>query len=138
MQTEKKRILFICTHNSARSQMAEGLTNAFHGDRYEAFSAGTEPTSVNPYVFRAMNELGINLSGHYSKSIEEFTEQKFDIIVTVCDNAKETCPYFSGGKQYIHKSFPDPSALKGDEETILKETGRIRDEIKEWLDRTFV
>jgi arsenate reductase len=118
--------------------MAEGLINAFHSDRYEAFSAGTEPSSVNPYVFKAMNKIGIDLSQHYSKSIDEFTGQQFDFVVTVCDNAKETCPYFPGGKEKIHKSFPDPSALKGDEETILIETGKIRDEIKDWLNRTFI
>lgn len=137
MQPAKKKILFICTHNSARSQIAEGLINEFHKDRYEAYSAGTFPTTVNPYVFTAMNEIGINISRHYSKSIEEFKGQDFDYIVTVCDNAKETCPYFPGGKNYLHQNFSDPSVLTGDEEAILSGIREIRDEIKEWVDKTF-
>jgi len=137
METTKKRVLFICTHNSARSQMAEGLLNNFFKDGYKAFSAGTHPSSVNPYVFTAMNEIGIDLSSHYSKSIDEFKGEKFDLVVTVCDNAKETCPYFPGGKQYLHKSFPDPSSLEGDEETILQGVREIRDQIKSWIDKSF-
>jgi|SRR5690554_1973290 len=137
MKADRKKILFICTHNSARSQMAEGLLNHFYKEGYEAYSAGTHPSSVNPYVFTAMNEIGIDLSNHYSKSIDEFKDEKFDLVVTVCDNARETCPYFLGGQQYIHKSFPDPSSLEGDEETIIQGVKKIRDEIKSWLDKAF-
>jgi len=137
MKADRKKILFICTHNSARSQMAEGLLNHFYKEGYEAYSAGTHPSSVNPYVFTAMNEIGIDLSNHYSKSIDEFKDEKFDLVVTVCDNARETCPYFPGGQQYIHKSFPDPSSLEGDEETIIQGVKKIRDEIKSWLDKAF-
>jgi len=105
---EKKRVLFICTHNAARSQMAEGLLRALHGDHYEAFSAGTEPGSVNASAIRAMAEIGIDISHHRSKSLKEFFDQEFDYVVTVCDHAKESCPYFPGGKKILHQSFDDP------------------------------
>ena len=116
---EKKRVLFICTHNAARSQMAEGLLRALYGDRYEAFSAGTEPGRVSTGAIRAMAEIGIDISHHRSKSLTEFLDQEFDYVVTVCDHAKESCPYFPGGKKIIHQSFEDPSALTGTEEEIM-------------------
>jgi len=131
----KRRILFICTHNSARSQMAEGFMNAHYGDRYEAYSAGLEPTSVNPYAVKVMAEIGIDLSTHRSKSIEEFRGKSFDYVVTVCNHAKEACPFFPGEK-ILHKSFRDPSSFKGSEEEILENVRRVRDEIKEWLIET--
>ena len=132
----KKKVLFICTHNSARSQMAEGLLNALYGDRYKAYSAGIEPTKVNPYAVEVMAEIGIDLSRQRSKSIEEFREKNFDYVITLCDHAKEACPFFPGEK-ILHKSFEDPSKFKGTEEEILEETRRIRDEIKYWLEITF-
>lgn len=133
----KKRVLFICTHNSARSQMAEGLLRALYGDRYEVYSAGTQPTEVNPYVIRVMAEIGIDISDHRSKSVEEFLDQEFDYVITVCDHAKETCPFFPGGKEYIHKGFDDPSSFSGSEDERLDFLRRVRDEIKEWIEETF-
>jgi arsenate reductase len=131
-----KTLLFICTHNSARSQMAEAFLNALCGDRYEAKSAAITPTQINPYVAKAMAEIGIDLSTHRSKSILEFQGKTFDFAVTVCDAAREACPFFPGEKE-IHKSFPDPSAFKGSEEEILRKVRVIRDEIKKWVETTF-
>jgi arsenate reductase len=132
----KQKVLFICTHNSARSQMAEALLRTLYGNYYEAYSAGIEPTSVNPYAVEVMKELGIDLSTHRSKSIEEFREMTFDYVVTVCDNAKEACPFFPG-KKVIHKGFDDPATLNGFIEDTLDVFRRIRDEIKDWINLTF-
>lgn len=132
----EERVLFVCTHNSARSQMAEGLLNAMYGDRYQAFSAGTNPTEVNPYVVEVMSELGIDLSTHRAKSIQEFQEIDFDYVVTVCDTAKEACPFFPG-ENVIHKGFSDPSQFEGSQESVLKNTRQVRDAIKAWLKKTF-
>lgn len=136
-RTEKKTILFICTHNSARSQMAEGLINALRGDEYTARSAGTEPSEVNPYAVRVMQEIGIDMVGHHSKSIEQFLEHDFDYVVTVCDHANEACPFFPGGKERIHKGFQDPAAIEGPEDVKLSGFRRIRDEIKAWIEEGF-
>lgn len=133
----KRKVLFICTHNSARSQMAEGLLRTLYGDYYEAYSAGTQATRVNPYAIKVMAEIGIDISHQRSKSIEEFRSHKFDYVVTVCDHAKETCPFFPGANFYIHKGFKDPSEAVGDEESILKEFRKVRDEIKMWIEETF-
>ena len=130
---KKKTVLFICTHNSARSQMAEGLVNGLHGDRYAAYSAGTEKTGVNPYAVRAMRNMGIDISQHRSKSVEEFRERTFDIVVTVCDSARESCP-FSPGKKVIHNSFTDPSSSRGSDEEILMAFENTRDEIRAWIE----
>ncbi len=138
MPTEKKRVLFICTHNAARSQIAEGLLRAFHGDCYEVFSAGTEPDRVSPYAISVMDEIGIDISIHRAKNVTEFLEQKFDYVITVCDSANESCPYFPGGKKILHQSFADPSALMGTEEEITAGFRRIRDEIKSWIENEFV
>ena len=132
----KKKVLFICTHNSARSQMAEAFLNKLYGDKYEAYSAGIEPKEINPYVVKAMAEIGIDISKQRSKSIKEFWGQNFDYVVTVCDNAKENCPFFPGEK-IIHKSFEDPSEFRGSEEEIMKKVRQVRDEIKEWIRKTF-
>jgi arsenate reductase len=137
MIMDKKKVLFICTHNSARSQMAEGLLNGLYGDQFEAFSAGTHPSSVNPYAIKVMKEIGIDISKHYSKSIEEFRGIKFDYIVTVCDNAKEACPFFPDGKKYIHKGFQDPSQSRGTKEYMLSAFRQTRCEIKDWIDEIF-
>lgn len=142
---EKKKILFLCTHNSARSQMAEGLLRAIYGDRYEAYSAGVEATTVNPLAVIAMKE--IDISGQYSKTPQEFQDIIFDVAITVCDNAKTACPIFSTNlehpnkfpraRQVIHKSFEDPAASMGSEEERLKVFRRVRDEIKDWILQTF-
>ena len=134
---EKTRILFICTHNSARSQMAEGLMNGLYGDRFQAFSAGTEATSVRPEAIKVMAEIGIDISGHRSKSVDEFLDKRFDHVVMVCDNAARDCPFFPGGREYIHHAFEDPAACTGTEEEILTCFCRSRDEISAWIEETF-
>jgi arsenate reductase len=134
----KKRVLFICTHNAARSQMAEGMLRALYGNLYEVYSAGTEPGDVSPYAVRVMSEIGIDMGAHRSKSIQEFIRQQFDYVVTVCDHVKESCPYFPGGKKMLHQSFADPSALIGTEEEITEGSRQIRDEIKSWIENEFV
>jgi arsenate reductase len=116
--------------------MAEGILNAFHGDRYEGYSAGVTPTKVNPYVIKAMAEIGIDISGNRSKSIEEFRGENFNYVVTVCDIARESCPFFPGEK-IIHQAFEDPSQFTGSEEEILNKVRRVRDEIREWIKKTF-
>jgi len=116
--------------------MAEGFLNALHRDRYEAHSAGIKPTKVNPYAVKAMAEAGIDISKQHSKSIEEFRGKIFDYVVTVCDDAKEACPFFPGDK-VLHKSFRDPSRLKGTDDEILKKVRRVREEIREWIEETF-
>lgn len=131
-----KKILFICTHNSARSQLAEALINEFHSEKYKAYSAGTKKTRINPYVVKVLSEMGIDTSHQRSKTVKEFNGQKFDYVVTVCDNAKEACPFFPGDI-VIHKSFADPSKFKGTDEEITNQTRQIRDEIKQWLDQNF-
>ncbi len=132
----KKKVLFLCTHNSARSQMAEVLLRHYLGDYYEAHSAGTKPGKVNPYTVKVLEELGINTSALRSKSVEEFKCWEFDYVITVCDSAKEECPFFPG-KVVMHKSFPDPSSYKGSEEEKLNFFRKVRDEIKEWILDTF-
>ena len=121
-----KKVLFICTHNSARSHMAEGFMNALYSERYRAFSAGTEPSKVNPYVVRIMQEIGIDISDHRSKSVDEFMDQDLDYVVTVCDHAKEACPFFPGGRKTMHKGFQDPASVAGTEEKILALFRRVR------------
>jgi len=135
---DKKQILFICVHNSARSQMAEGLINTLHADRYQAFSGGVEPTRVHPAAIQAMSEIGIDISGHRSKSIDEFMGQPFDYVVMVCDDSQTGCPFFPGGKEYIPHPFEDPAACVGTEEEILACFRRSRDEIRAWIEAVFV
>ena len=131
---EKKRVLILCTGNSARSQMAEGLLREIGGDKYEVESAGVVPSSVRPEAIEAMREIGIDISKHHSKSVNKFTEQQFDYIITVCDNAKESCPVFPGDATRIHQSFEDPPPeTVGDYESRLKIFRRVRDEIRDWL-----
>jgi len=131
----KKTILFVCTHNSARSQMAEGLVNALYGDQYEAYSAGIEPFQVNPFAIDVMKEIGIDISRHESKSVEQFLDQEIDCVITVCDHANEMCPFFPGGKKRVHKGFQDPTALTGSGEDKRIAFRRTRDEIRRWLDQ---
>ena len=126
--TAKKKVLFICTHNSARSQMAEGLLRHLHGDRFQAYSAGTDPTVVQPDAITVMAEIGIDISEQYSKSSTDFLHDRFDHVVTVCDRAKGTCPVFPGAANVIHKSFEDPAAFEGSkEETMAKFRGARSD-----------
>jgi arsenate reductase len=129
----KKQILFLCTHNSCRSQMAEALANHFLGDTCQAFSAGTEATRVNPLAAQVLTELGIEITPLRSKTIDEFAGQVFDHVVTLCGDANEKCPLFFGGVERIHHGFEDPSRLKGSEEVVLPEFRRVRDEIKDWI-----
>ncbi len=130
---KKEKILFLCTHNSARSQMAEGFLRAFYGDRYEAFSAGTEPTAVHPLTLRVMGEMGIDISGHRAKNVTDFIHQEVDEVVTVCDQAKESCPFFPYGKKFVHQSFPDPGSFQGSEEEKLAFFRKVRDAIRDWV-----
>jgi arsenate reductase len=136
MNKAKKTVLFLCSHNSCRSQIAEGLLNTYYKDSYQAFSAGVVPSMVNPYAIEVMKEIGIDMSSQYSKSIEEFKDSKFDVVVTVCDNVKEACPFFPG-KKIIHKSFEDPASFSGSIEDTLKEFRKIRDKLGKWIKETF-
>jgi len=129
----KKRVLILCTGNSARSQMAEGLLRHDAGDRFEVFSAGTRPSQVRPEAIAAMRELGMDISGQRSKSVDEFAGQSFDYVLTVCDNAKENCPIFPSGTARIHQSFADPAALEGSAEERLALFRRVRDELRRYL-----
>lgn len=131
MPDAKERVLILCTGNSARSQMAEGLFRRAAGDRFEVFSAGVRPTSVRPEAIAVMRELGIDISGQRSKSVDEFSGQEFRYVITVCDNAKESCPLFPGRTERIHWSFEDPAALVGTEEQRTAAFRRIRDPIAE-------
>ena len=140
----KKKVLFLCTHNSARSQMAEGLLRAMHGDRYEAYSAGVVATSVDQRAVRAMLEIGIDISASRSKTSQEFQDIIFDLAVTVCDRAKQACPICSTqllpskyprAREVIHRSFEDPAAAAAKEQ--LEAFRRVRDEIKDWIAQTF-
>ena len=127
-----KKVLFLCTHNSARSQMAEAYLNHLYGDNYDAHSAGTHPTKINSSVVKVMIEDGIDLSKACSKSIVEYLDWSFDLGVTVCDNAREACPVFPGD-ELIHHGFKDPSAIHGSEDEVLSQIREIRDEIKKWI-----
>jgi len=127
---EMKRILVLCTGNSARSQMGEGLFRQEGSGAYEVESAGTKPSSVRPEAITVMKEIGIDISGHRSKSVTEFEGQRFDYVVTVCDNARDNCPVFPTGAERIHWSFEDPAAVQGSEEECLAAFRRIRDQIQ--------
>ena len=125
------RILVLCTGNSARSQMGEGLFRAEGGAGVEVFSAGTKPSAVRPEAIAVMKEIGIDISGHRSKSVDEFSGQVFDYVVTVCDNARDTCPVFPAGSERMHWSFEDPAAVEGSEAERLSAFRRIRDQMHE-------
>lgn len=131
----KQKVLFICTHNCARSQMAEGYLNARYGERYEAYSAGMEATKVHPLAIRSMSEIGIDISKHRSKDLMEFFDMDIDLVVTVCDSANAVCPMFPGANKSIHVSFPDPSEATGSEIEQMKVFRKVRDEITGWIDR---
>lgn len=126
----KERVLFICTHNSARSQMAEGLLRHLAGYRFEVASAGTEATSVRPEAVESMAELGIDISAQYSKTLEGYLDESFDYVITVCDSANEACPFFAGAAERLHWSFEDPAAIEGDRERRLAAFRSVRDQIR--------
>jgi arsenate reductase (thioredoxin) len=130
--SEKKTVLILCTGNSARSQMAEGLLRHDAANRFEVVSAGVEPTRVRPEAVEVMSEIGIDISDHRSKSVDEFAGEEFDYVITVCDNANEHCPIFPGNTKRIHWSFDDP-AVEGDSDKKLAVFRRVRDEIRHHL-----
>ena len=130
----KPTVLFICTHNSARSQMAEGYLKNQYGDRYSAYSAGTKITSVHPLAIEVMAEIGIDITNHRSKPLLEFFDKNIDIVVTVCEGAKSVCPVFPGAKKTIHQGFTDPSSFMGSDDEKLAIFRIIRDEIIRWID----
>ncbi len=136
--SEKLRVLILCTANSARSQMGEGLLRQLADGRVEVYSAGAKPSSVNPYAIRAMDARGIDISGQHADHIDQYLAQSFDYVITVCDNAAESCPLFPGPARRIHWSFPDPAAVTGDDEAVLASFVRVRDgleaKLRQWLD----
>jgi arsenate reductase len=127
----RSRVLFLCTHNSARSQMAEGLLRDLAGDRFEAHSAGTEATHVRPLAIRAMGEIGVDISAQESKTLERYLSEPFDYVITVCDDANEACPFFPGARERLHWSFEDPSRAEGSEEERLAVFRSVRDRIRD-------
>jgi arsenate reductase (thioredoxin) len=129
----KQRVLILCTGNSARSQMAEGLLRTLAGDRFKIFSAGVKPSSVNPLAIAAMEQRGIDIRSQRSKHLNEYLDQPFDYVITVCDNAAETCPIFPGPARRIHWSFPDPAAVVGSESERLVAFRRVRDALETQL-----
>lgn len=136
--SEKKKVLILCTGNSARSQMAEGLLKHIMQHKYEINSAGTKSSIVRPEAIKAMSEIGIDISNNRSKSVDEFLTEEIDYVLTVCDNAQENCPYFPAKTRLIHHSFADPAEVQGDEEVRLDAFRQIRDEIKEYFESDFV
>jgi len=135
---DRQRVLFLCTHNSARSQMAEGLLRHLAGDRFDAYSAGTEATRVRPLAIRAMAELGIDISGQESKTLDRYLGEPFDAVITVCDQANEACPVFLGATERLHWSFPDPSQAMGAEDEQLAVYRTVRDAIRSRIVRDLI
>ncbi len=131
----KKRVLFLCTGNSCRSQLAEGLLRHYAGSRFDVFSAGTKPVRVNAKAVLVMRELGLDLASHRSKNVDEFAGQHFDYVITVCDNAKSACPFFPGGGRRLHWPFDDPAHALGSNDEVLAVFRRVRDEIAEQIRR---
>lgn len=131
---DRQRVLFLCTHNSARSQMAEGLLRARGGDAYEAFSAGMEATAVRPEAILVMAELGIDIAAQQSKTMDRYLGDPFDWVVTVCDRARESCPVFPGAKRNLHWDFDDPAAATGSDEERMAAFRRVRDEMAVRID----
>jgi arsenate reductase (thioredoxin) len=134
----RSRVLFLCTHNSARSQMAEGLLRHLAGDRFEVMSAGTEATHVRPLAVRAMDEIGIDISGQESKTLDRYLKEPFDHVITVCDDANEACPFFPGAANRLHWSFEDPSKAEGTEEERLAVFRSVRDQIRQQIEAALV
>jgi arsenate reductase (thioredoxin) len=133
--TQRSRVLFLCTHNSARSQMAEGLLRHLAEDRFEVHSAGTEATHLRPLAIRVMEEVGVDISGQESKTLDRYLGEPFDYVVTVCDDANEACPFFPGAANRLHWSFEDPSKAEGSEEERLEVFRSVRDRIGERIER---
>lgn len=131
--SDLKRVLILCTGNSARSQMAEGLLRHDAGDRFEVASAGTQPSRVRPEAITVMRELGIDISGQRAKAVDEFASQRFDYVLTVCDHAREICPVYPGHANRLHRGFEDPAAVEGGHEERLAAFRRVRDEIRDYL-----
>ncbi len=129
----KKRVLILCTGNSCRSQMAEGLINHFLGDKWEAYSAGTHPSRLNPYAIRAMNDIGIDISNQQSEGVEKYLHQPLDLVITVCSDADQNCPVFPGNVARTHIGFDDPANVVGTDAEIMREFHRVRDEIQDRL-----
>ena len=132
----KKKILFLCTHNAARSQMAEGFVNALYADRYEAYSAGSEPTEVHPCTIEVMAEQGIDIASQRAKSLDEYDNASFDYVVTMCADAQENCPIFPGGVEYLHHTFVNPGSAPRSDNDQCASFRHVRDQIKGWLDVT--
>ena len=131
-------MLFLCTHNSARSQMAEGLLRHLAGDRFEIMSAGTEATQVRPLAVRAMDEVGIDISRQDSKTLERYLGQPLDYVITVCDEANEACPFFPHATERLHWSLPDPAAAEGTEEERLEVFRLVRDRLRDHIEEELV
>jgi len=137
-QRVKEKVLIICYHNSARSQMAEGLLKTLYDEYYDVYSAGSNLSIVNPYAIKVLAELDVDISNNRSKSLKEFEGLEFDYVVTVCGGVEATaCPFFPGGKKYIHESFEDPAAVEGTDQDKTEAFRRSRDEINEWIKETF-
>jgi arsenate reductase len=134
----KTRVLFLCTHNSARSQMAEGLLRHMSGDRFEVMSAGTEATHVRPLAIRAMGEVGVDISAQESETLGRYLREPFDYVITVCDDANEACPFFPGAANRLHWSFEDPSRAEGSEEERLAVFRSVRDQIRDRMQAELV
>jgi arsenate reductase len=134
---KKIRVLFLCTQNAGRSQMAEGYLRTRYGDRYEAFSAGTNPTAVSRKAIAVMKEIGVDISGQRSKSIADLAGEHMDLAVALCSNASGLCPFYPFADTTIHRNFPDPGALSGSEEEIMEGIREIRDQIVSWIDTYF-
>ncbi|HNQ25127.1 MAG TPA: arsenate reductase ArsC [Methanoregulaceae archaeon] len=130
----RNRLLFICTHNAARSQMAEGYLRSRYGERFEVFSAGTEVSAVSPYAISVMREIGVDISGHRSKLLKDFSGVEMDVAVVVCDAAKSACPFFPWAKETIHATFRNPKEFSGTDDQIRAGFREIRDEITGWID----
>jgi arsenate reductase len=131
---QRSRVLFLCTHNSARSQMAEGLLRQLAGDRFEVMNAGTEATHIRPLAIRAMDEIGLDISRQESKTLDRYLDEPFDYVITVCDDANEACPFFPGAANRLHWSFEDPSRVEGSEEERLAVFRSVRDRIRERIE----
>ncbi len=136
--TEKPRVLFLCTHNSARSQMAEGMLRDLAGDRFEVHSAGTEATHLRPLAIQAMGEIGIDIYSQESKTLDRYLGEPFEYVITVCDEANEACPFFPGAKNRLHWSFIDPAQATGSEKERLAVFRKVRDQIRERIERELI
>lgn len=128
-----KKILFLCTENSARSQMAEAWGRKLLKDKAEVYSAGTKPSFLNPFAVKVMEEEGIDMSSHRSKHLKEYLDMQFDLVITLCDSAKEECPYFPNAKEVLHRSFEDPSSFKGSKEEKIEKFREVRDKIRDFI-----